>query len=567
MLSLRPNLVRCGRGLRGFSSSAVQLKKARRMPLKRLIVPVEKRVEQMIQEKGLMRQKIRDQKAREEMQRQRELKKAQEPKTNKDKFQLPVLENFTKDDLHDGENLVKKITDFSELRLLPEVRDAIVEQISKETVLRAENYENKRQDVEELVPKPTPIQTIAIHRMGRHLMEKNLRTYTLAAETGSGKTWAYLSPLADFLKRQELEEGFDNIKDKALIRSVVLLPTHELVDQVYQSIQGLESSLGLHCFKWGHREAHTELLDAFKNRIDILITTPGKIATVDHIRAISRPEHLFAHVRFLVVDEADTLLDRSFVELTHASIRKMPRINRLVLCSATVSSQYNSALQKLFPSNPPQLLVSPRTHAPPKSVKFTLIDSELSPYQGSKLKALAQALYAIHKDGTERAYEKRCVVFVNSKPDAQVVAQKLSQAYGHDAVSLTGDDSPAERADKISAFVTPPKPLTEFLKSEVKKDEYKVPGSNIVLNRAAAEGSGDQEKRMKVLVTTDLAARGINFFAVRNVVLYDSPNTSVDLLHRIGRTGRMGQSGRVIVIMDKKTKPWVKTLVKKRSRS
>ncbi|KAH3681479.1 hypothetical protein WICPIJ_007558 [Wickerhamomyces pijperi] len=503
------------------------------------------------------------------------------PDQEKRESTLPVLESFTPQQLKKSANLVEKITSFSELKLLPEVRSTIISQLKSQTVLRSKNYEvPKYENIDDIPINPTPVQTVAIHTMTKNLTDPVLKTYTIAAETGSGKTWAYISPMLDYLKQQETligEENWERIKGKSMIRAVVMVPTLELVQQVYDNVKGVHSELGLNLFKWDTDTEYSQFIDAFRNRIDILITTPGKINSIRNIRMISRPEHVLANVKFLVIDEADTLMDRSFVESTYEAITRMPHVQRLVFCTATISTQLNKAIDKIFPNTKPELILSPTLHTPPKGIKFKMIDSEIAPYQGSKSKALAQILYAIAKDGTETNYEKRCVVFVNLKSDVKAVEESLKE-YGHDVVTLTGEDNPAERTEKIQVFINPPKELS-MAEPQLKKKKQQqptqtkvkeIPLSNIVLETNPKPQSSTvktSNNSLKVLVTTDIAARGLNFFSVRNVILYDSPKTAVDFIHRIGRTGRMNQAGRVFVISDRHSKSWVKRFVGARKNS
>ena len=110
-------------------------------------------------------------------------------------------------------------------------------------------------------------------------MDPKLQIHAIAAETGSGKTMAYLIPLIDFyLKRQELEtpELWETLRKNVLIRSIILVPTHELVDQVYETVSKTKTLLGLNSFKWDKATSYRDLLENIKNRIDILVTTPGK---------------------------------------------------------------------------------------------------------------------------------------------------------------------------------------------------------------------------------------------------------------------------------------------------
>lgn len=92
-----------------------------------------------------------------------------------------------------------------------------------------------------------------------------------------------------------------------------------------------------------------------------------------------------------------------------------------------------------------------------------------------------------------------------------------------------------------------------------------IPDSNIVigeLKKANSDAIIPKKKSLHVLVATDLMARGLNFKGVRNVVLYDVPKTSIDLIHRVGRTARMKQGGRVFMLIDNRTKSWAKALPK-----
>lgn len=487
-----------------------------------------------------------------------------------------ALKEITQKDTRNAENLVSKIETFEALKLLPVVRNAVVESIREKTVLNSSNYigpspnqyEEKFDSEGKLIPnqatnssieiKPSPIQVAAIKILSQYILKPELSTFTIAAETGSGKTWAYMAPLIDALKHEELTEDWERVQEKAIIRSIVLVPTHELVDQVYQSIKDVFEKLELKCYKWDTGSSHKDFVDHLKGRIDLLITTPGKVNSIQNIRMIARPQYVFARTKFLVVDEADTLMDRSWIDDTCGAIRRLPNLNNLVFCSATIPAEFNKAMEKLFPTAIP--VTTPSLHKLPKTIKFSLIDASVQPYQGSKVKALAQALYAIHRDSSEEGYEKRCIVFVNEKKDVQSLAYKLRESYNHDVVFLTGEDSAEMRAEKVGIFLNPPRRLEDIEpeKEEV-EEQVALPDSNIVLQKKKSNHRGNG---LKVLITTDLLARGLNFSAVRNVILYDVPNTSADLVHRAGRTGRMNQAGRVFLIIDKKAKSWVKRLPK-----
>lgn len=468
--------------------------------------------------------------------------------------------------------VVAKIDSFSQLKLLPEIRDALIKEIKDNTVLRTQNYVDSHKKVKTageingLVLRPTPIQTAAIKVLtAKRSPDDFIKVYTLAAETGSGKTWAYLAPLLQFLKEQDLikhpqddfvtlsgeevikDEGKDGKSDeeeglaeepveaprhrKAGIRSIILVPTHELVDQVYTTVSHTESTLGTHAFRWDTDSNFKVFMNAFRKGIDVLVTTPPKLLSLTRYDSVKHPRALLGSVNYCVVDEADTLMDESFIKDTFGVLRNMGNLQTLVFASATIPAQFSRTINKLFPKV--TSISTPALHKLPRSIEFRVINASVSPYKESKMKALAQTLYAIHCDGSERGYEKRVLVFVNNKEDCSKVAIRLHDKYGDDVTFISGDDTAEERKLKVQSFIDPPKKLED-----------------------------PKRPVLKVLVCTDLLSRGLNFSGIRNVVLLDVPHNSADLVHRAGRTGRMNQSGRVFLIINNKDKSHVKGLPK-----
>lgn len=458
--------------------------------------------------------------------------------------------------------LIQSIDSFDDLKLLPIVRDAIQNIVTQDTVAG---------DSKKDVIIPSPIQTLAVKRLSKQLMDPKLQIHAIAADTGSGKTMSYLIPMMDYLKREQLEtpEYWATIENKAIIRSIILVPTHELVDQVHNTIVNTEQYLDLHTLKWDIYTKYPDLIDQIKNRVDILVTTPSKLLTLFNIKLISKPERLLSHVKFMVVDEADTLMDASWITETHKVIRKVRNINHLIFCSATIPNEFHKTLTKLFPSFIP--ITTPRLHKLPRRLDFKLIDASLNPFKGSKKKALAQILYAINKDDSEPGYQKHCIVFVNEKDEVPKIVENLKTKYALNVVGLTSENSVEERLETIKAFTASPQKLTN-LKQETHSTTLKtedelviIPGSNITIGSAQNTNSKFNSKQTSTaifLITTDLMARGLNFQGLRNVVLYDVPKTSIDLVHRAGRTARMRQGGRIFMITDKKTKSWAKALPK-----
>ncbi|GEQ72222.1 hypothetical protein JCM33374_g5909 [Metschnikowia sp. JCM 33374] len=502
------------------------------------------------------------------------------------------LQRPEKGQIEKTEGVIEKIASFDALRIFPTVRAAMIKEIKQ-----SYNFKNTYvSDKTQLDIKPSPVQIAAIKKINQprkvsaqklektgnailhDIIKENesnkLKIFTIAAETGSGKTWAYLASILSKLKEDDLrlfkknENSYKDAQNAQLVRAVILLPTHELVNQVYETVKAAVSmpldlstdlprkflgseeygkflqvpenatSLNLNVAKWGAGESHVKLFRTLESRrIDVLITTPGKIEGLSKVTNTQRPFRYFNHVDYCVIDEADTLMDDSWFVDTTAVIQRFPRLKDLVMCSATIPREFEKSLKRVFKEEKSIIrIVTPSIHKIPRQIAVKIIDAQQAPYHGSKTRCLAQALYAIHNDGTEAGFVKRIIIFVNEKKHVDPLVETLITKYGHryeDVVGVTGRDSADERSLKIAPFLEHSVPL---------KDD-------------------PDQSQIKVLVTTDLMARGLNFQGIKNVILMDLPKTSIDLIHRIGRTGRMRQSGRVFVIIDKKTgKSWIKGL-------
>ncbi|KHC47747.1 ATP-dependent RNA helicase MRH4, mitochondrial [Candida albicans P60002] len=487
-------------------------------------------------------------------------------------------------------NIESKITSFDQLKIFPSVREAMIKEIKSQYNLKGPRHSN----IDEIDIKPTPVQIAAIRKINQtrklKVPNKDLegmddaeriqfelqnaneiqktKVFTVAAETGSGKTWSYLAPLLSKLKSDDMEfwkfdpEGYDNTRKKGqFVKSVILLPTNELVDQVYETLQRANSfelehkgapgnftsflelpenkTMNITTMKLGQGEAPVRLFRQLETKgpIDVLITTPGKIVAFSKLVNINRPFRVFANVKYCVLDEADTLFDDSFEKNTTDVITHFPKLLDLILVSATIPKVFEKKLSKLFPDQRSLIRVAtPSLHKVPRNIKVMTIDVDVAPYNGSKPRCLAQALYAISKDGTEPGYVKRIIVFVNEKSEVDGIVESMITKYKvrpEDIVGVSGSVNIRDRKDMLQPFLQP----AELIEND------------------------DFGSKVKILVTTDLLARGLNFQGVKNVILLGLPRNSVDLVHRLGRTGRMNQNGRVFVIVDKKSKKsWVKGL-------
>ncbi|KAL9131100.1 MAG: hypothetical protein Q9217_000862 [Psora testacea] len=448
-----------------------------------------------------------------------------------------------------------------------------------------------------LYVSPTPVQSLAIpallgnesrahRRRTVETRKKEMEQFLLAAETGSGKTLAYLLPVVDAIKRAEAIEAEAEIRRKAheeeerknmsfhavdapplsnaphpttgRPRAIILLPTSELVIQV-----GSVAKLLSHKVKFRSAmisSAYTSKV--IRNRlfaptgIDVVISTPHLLASISD----SDP-NILSRVTHLVIDEADSLLDRSFAPSTSTIIDKStPSLRQLILCSATIPRSLDSYLRKRFPDI--RRIVTPNLHAIPRRVQLGVVDVEKQPYNGNKMLACADTIWSIGKNANEStasspedADTKKLLVFVNEREKTQEIAEYLG-LKGIDAVALNRDAPEQRQKATLAAFTSPSKgeiasPISEALVVPPSGPNYKP----VSFARDPVPLQVTRPKRhlpnTKVLVSTDLGSRGIDTLAVKYVILYDVPHSTVDFIHRLGRTGRMGRRGRGIVLVGK----------------
>jgi len=463
---------------------------------------------------------------------------------------------------------IKEIESFNDFPLLPIIQDSIRSQA-------LQGLENVT---------PTAVQRIAIpallgevKKFARKRPVTERQDFLIAAETGSGKTLAYLLPAIDAVKRAEAADAEIEAHEKALQeehrrqndltlvspplsnmphpttgrpRAIILLPTSELVAQVGNLTKSLSHTVkfrsALISSAFSGKVIRNRLFSP--QGIDILISTPHLLASI----ADSDP-NILSRVTHLVIDEADSLLDRGFSPLTSAIIdRATPSLQQMVLCSATIPRSLDSFLRKRFPDI--RRLVTPNLHAIPRRVQLGVVDVEKDPYRGNKNLACADTIWSIGKaaaehEGPDKSVMdvKRILVFVNERERAQEVADYLG-TKGIDATALSRDTPDHRQSEILAEFTTADiltVPRTEHPGSLADNQPNYVPFGKI------APPVKRSLPNTKVLVTTDLGSRGIDTLAVRHVILYDVPHSTIDFIHRLGRTGRMGRRGRGIVLVGK----------------
>ncbi|WP_082448681.1 DEAD/DEAH box helicase [Xylophilus sp. Leaf220] len=327
----------------------------------------------------------------------------------------------------------------------------------------------------------TPIQAEAIPVVlqGRDVMG--------AAQTGTGKTAAFSLPL---LQRMLKHQNASTSPARHPVRALVLLPTRELADQVAQQVKLYAKYTNLRsAVVFGGMDMKPQTLE-LKKGVEVLVATPGRL--LDHIEAKNA---VLNQVEYVVLDEADRMLDIGFLPDLQRILSFLPKQRTTLLFSATFSPEIKR-LASSYLQDPVTIEVA-RSNATASTVEqhfFSVRDDD-------KRRALQQIL---RQRGIKQAF-----VFVNSKLGCARLARSLERE-GLKTAALHGDKSQDERLKALDAF---------------KKGE------------------------VDLLVCTDVAARGLDIKDVPAVFNFDIPFNAEDYVHRIGRTGRAGASGLAVTFV------------------
>ena len=343
---------------------------------------------------------------------------------------------------------------FSELSLAPTLARAVAEM----------GYENMT---------PIQAQAIPVVLQGRDVMG--------AAQTGTGKTAAFSLPL---LQRLLKHENASTSPARHPVRALVLLPTRELADQVAEQIKLYAKHTQMRStVVFGGMDMKPQTLE-LKKGVEILVATPGRL--LDHIEA---KNCVLNQVEYVVLDEADRMLDIGFLPDLQRILSYLPKQRTTLLFSATFSPEIKR-LASSYLQDPVTIEVA-RSNATASTVEqcFYRVEDE------DKRRVMQQIL---RERGVKQAF-----VFVNSKLGCARLARSLERD-GLNTTALHGDKSQDERLKALDAFKT---------------------------------GAVD------LLVCTDVAARGLDIKDVPAVFNFDIPFNAEDYVHRIGRTGRAGASG------------------------
>jgi ATP-dependent RNA helicase RhlE len=322
--------------------------------------------------------------------------------------------------------------------------------------------------------QPTPIQEQAIPQVleGKDVM--------CCAQTGTGKTATFALPIL-----QRLAE-----KPRANLRALVLVPTRELAIQVAKSISEYGAHLDLvSTVAYGGVPIEPQQM-MLRHGVDILVATPGRL--IDHMW---RGNIDYRNTEYLVLDEADRMLDMGFIKEVREIIREIPTERQSMLFSATLDSEIQS-LAKGILKNPV------RIEAAPPATTLEEVDQYLVRSDRARKRSTLETLIRSQR-------MSRTIIFVRTKVGASNLARHLKDR-GFRASAMHGDRTQSERVLTLEGF---------------------------------------REGRIHFLVATDIAARGLDVDDVSHVVNYDLPYAAGDYVHRIGRTARAGRRGMAISLV------------------
>jgi ATP-dependent RNA helicase RhlE len=322
---------------------------------------------------------------------------------------------------------------------------------------------------------PTPIQDRAIP----HAL--NGRDVLGLAQTGTGKTAAFGLPLAAQMM------GYGSKPAKYSVRGLVLAPTRELAQQIAQTLRALTEGTHLKTGVVVGGQSINAQMSRLERGTDILVATPGRLLDLLDRRAVE-----LSTCDFLVLDEADQMLDMGFIHALRKIAGLLPDERQTMLFSATMPKQMNEIANSYLKS-PVRIEVSPPGKAADK------VTQELHFIAKAEKTSLLIDLLGKHRD-------ERALVFGRTKHGSEKLMRTLDKA-GFATASIHGNKSQGQRDRAIAAFKT---------------------------------------GEIKVLVATDVAARGLDIPDVKHVYNYDLPNVPDSYVHRIGRTARAGKDGAAV---------------------
>jgi ATP-dependent RNA helicase RhlE len=332
--------------------------------------------------------------------------------------------------------------------------------------------------------EPTPIQRQAIPVVlsGSDLIG--------CAETGTGKTAAFLLPIIQKLGSPAHGVTTSKGTTRNVARILILAPTRELATQIDKNYRELNSFKSNRSVVVIGGTSLNRQIEELRRGTTVIIATPGRLLDLIERRALD-----LSQVEVLVLDESDRMLDMGFLPAIRRILAMLPAKRQTLLFSATMSSEIEKLARSTM-QQPKLVEVSPRGKA------ATMVEQTAYPVaQESKTALLLDLL--------ERERFERVLVFTRTRRGAERLSHILL-ARDHSVNRIHADRTQSQRESALRGF---------------------------------------RDGKTRVLVATDIAARGLDVDAVSHVINYDVPSAPEDYVHRIGRTGRAGNQGRAITIM------------------
>ncbi|MBD1393138.1 DEAD/DEAH box helicase [Mucilaginibacter glaciei] len=306
------------------------------------------------------------------------------------------------------------------------------------------------------------------------------------AQTGTGKTAAFAIPILQLLFLDKQKH-----KEQKSIKALILTPTRELAIQISESFTAYGKNTGLKNLVIFGGVSQNPQVDALRRGVDILIATPGRLLDLMNQRHV----HL-DQIKMLILDEADRMLDMGFVHDVKKIIAKVPQNRQTLFFSATMPNEIQSLADSIL-QKPAKVEVAPVS---------------------STADTIQQSLYFVEKNDKRLLLNhilkdkniKTALVFTRTKHGADKVVKDLVKA-GITAEAIHGNKSQNARQRALTNF---------------------------------------KNRTTRVLIATDIAARGIDIDELTHVINYEIPNIPETYVHRIGRTGRAGASGIALTFCD-----------------
>jgi ATP-dependent RNA helicase RhlE len=316
------------------------------------------------------------------------------------------------------------------------------------------------------------------------------------AQTGTGKTAAFVLPLLHLL-----EAGQKDGERHQHPRALVLTPTRELAQQVHEAVDTYGQFVKLRTIAVYGGVDMDKQLKLLRRGVDVVIATPGRL--LDHLQ---RGSINLSSVQVLVLDEADRMLDMGFIRDVRTIIAAVPADRQTMLFSATMPDEISALAEEVL-RNPETVEVGERTN-PVDTIEQHFYTA------GQEVKT-ALLLFALEAEKMESV-----LVFSRTKHGADKIARRLDRG-GVATTAIHSNRTQGQRDRALDAF---------------------------------------KSGKVKVLVATDIAARGLDVSGISHVVNYDIPHQAEDYIHRIGRTGRAGAAGDAITFVSREDQQFLQRI-------